>query len=252
MGHQKYAGKHEVCRQPSKLRRVEFDSPYPLQYMKRLILLLTLFICNASATEAYVVYDMESQSIVDSKNSNNTQSIASLSKLMTAMVCIDSGNCNQTLLNRLLVRSDNHASEKIAESYIGGRVKFLNDMNAKAQSLGLTETKFIDPSGLSVFNRSTATEYSRVVLEAEKYPLIKQISSSRVVKDRKESLQNTNSFLLTLYKNIVLSKTGYTSQAGHCLALVVEKPTKKFIIVILGEHSSARRIKTAEKLISML
>ena len=195
---------------------------------------------------------MDSHSVVDSKNSNNTQSIASLSKLVTAMVCIDSGNCDQTLLKRLLVRSDNHAAEKIAEKHAGGRVKFLHDMNSKVELLGLTETKFIDPSGLSVFNRSTAREYVEVVLEAEKYPLIKQISSSVVIKEKKESLRNTNTFLLTKYKNIVLSKTGYTSKAGHCLALVVENSTKKYIIVILGEGSSERRIKTAKRLISMI
>jgi D-alanyl-D-alanine endopeptidase (penicillin-binding protein 7) len=220
--------------------------------MKVVLFILSLFICNASATEAFAIYDMDSHSIIDSKNSDNTQSIASLSKLVTAMVCIDSGSCNQTLLKRLLVRSDNHAAEKIAETYIGGRTKFLQDMNHKVELIGLHETKFIDPSGLSVFNRSTAREYVEVVMEAEKYPLIKQISSSAVLKDKRESLRNTNSYLLNMYNNIVLSKTGYTSKAGHCLALVVETSTKKFIIVILGEGSSERRIQKAKRLISML
>ena len=165
------------------------------------------------------------------------------------MVCIDSGKCDEGLLERLLVRSDNNAAETIAKNYTGGRTAFIKDMNNKVQSIGLHETKFVDPSGLGVFNVSTAREYIDVVIESEKYPLIKDISSSATIKHKKITLHNTNRALLegNLW-GIILSKTGFTNHAGRCLALVVQSKSK-YAIVILGEKSIDKRIELAKRLI---
>ena len=225
--------------------------------MKRIITTIILaFISSYASAEAYVVYDADSNSVVHSVNPNESRSIASLTKLMTAMVYIDSGDYDIRLLERLLIRSDNEAAEKIARSYRDGYYEFMRAMNKKSQSLGLEETSFFDPSGLSVFNRSTAREYVNVVIEAEKYPLIRQISATyekkiEVGKKRFHTIRNTNA-LLKDYDNIVLSKTGFTSRAGRCLALFVESATKRYAIVILGEPSPEKRTKTARTLISMI
>jgi D-alanyl-D-alanine endopeptidase (penicillin-binding protein 7) len=225
--------------------------------MKKLLTLLTLsFACCTSFAQAFVLYDADDHSVVVSSNSLETKSVASLTKIMTAMVYVDSGNYNQRLLERLLIRSDNAAADKIARDYPGGYTLFIKAMNDKAESLGLHETFFHDPSGISSFNRSTAREYVDIVLEANKYPLIRQISSTyekkiEVGKKKSHTIRNTNS-LLKEYDNIVLSKTGFTSKAGRCLALFVENGAKHYVIVILGEPSPEKRAKTARKLISMI
>lgn len=224
--------------------------------MKNLIATILMFISLNAFSEAFVLYDVDEHYVVVSSNSQETRSIASLTKVMTAMVYIDSGDYRQDLLERLLIRSDNAAAEQIARGYHGGYTMFIRAMNSKAEKLGLVETFYHDPSGLSVFNRSTAREYVEVVLAAEKYPLIKQISSTyekkiEVGKKRFHIMRNTNS-LLKDYDNIVLSKTGFTSRAGRCLALFVESATKRYAIIILGENSPENRSKTARKLISMI
>lgn len=226
-----------------------------IKYFLSFLLLIPLF-SFASSSESYVLYDADDHSVVVSSNSLETRSVASLTKIMTAMVYIDSGSYNQRLLERLLIRSDNAAANKIAKEYQGGYSSFIKAMNVKAESLGLHETFFHDPSGISNFNRSTAREYVEIVLEANKYPLIRQISSTyekkiEVGKKKSHTIRNTNS-LLKEYDNIVLSKTGFTSKAGRCLALFVENGAKRYVIVILGEASPEKRAKTARKLISMI
>lgn len=224
--------------------------------MKHLLATILMFISVNAFSEAFVLYDVDDHSVVVSSNSREIRSIASLTKIMTAMVYIDGGNYKEELLERLLIRSDNAAAEQIARQYMGGYSTFIRAMNTKAEQLGLVETFYHDPSGLSVFNRSTAREYVEIILAAEKYPLIRHISSTyekkiEVGKKRFHIMRNTNS-LLKDYDNIVLSKTGFTSMAGRCLALFVESDNKRYAIVILGENSPENRSKTARKLISMI
>jgi len=222
--------------------------------MKYLTLLLVL-ICNSVAAQSYVLYDMQSNQIIESSNQEEVHPVASLTKLVTAMVCIDENSCSESLLERLLVRSDNKVAEEIASKYKGGRTAFIKEMNRKVKSFGLNKTNFLDPSGLSVFNVSTAKEYITVVVEAEKYKLIGSISSKTTIKKKKVTLYNTNIVLMNEVVGIILSKTGFTSHAGRCLALVVqtgdEWTIRKYAIVILGEESPEKRIKQAKRLINM-
>ena len=226
--------------------------------MKYFLLFLLIPIFSfASTSKSHILYDAEEHVVVTGFNYHDVSSIASLTKLMTAMVYIDSGNYKQELLERLLIRSDNLAAEKIAKEYDGGSYAFVKAMNHKADKIGLHETFYHDASGLSVFNRSTAREYVDVVLEAEKYPLIRQISSTAektVYKGRKShyTLHNTNIRLLKEFDNIALSKTGFTNRAGRCLALFVEKGAGKYVIIILGEPTPEKRQKIAKELITMI
>jgi D-alanyl-D-alanine endopeptidase (penicillin-binding protein 7) len=224
--------------------------------MKFLVAILLLVSVNAFG-KSYILYDASEHVVVRGSNYHDISSIASLTKLMTAMVYIDSGNYKQELLERLLIRSDNLAAETIAKEYIGGSYEFVKAMNRKADKIGLHETFYHDASGLSVFNRSTAREYVDIVLEAEKYPLIKQISATAektVYKSKKShyTLHNTNTILLKQYHDIALSKTGFTNKAGRCLALFVERGAGKYVIVILGEETPDKRQRTAKELITMI
>jgi D-alanyl-D-alanine carboxypeptidase len=221
----------------------------------KFILSLAFFCLNAMADESYILYDVNKNSVISEKNTNESHSIASLSKLMTAMVVLDNdpdmSKYGKNILQRLLIRSDNSAAEVLAKYYTGGRSAFISDMNKKARSLGLTQTAFNDPSGLSVFNRSTAQEYVRIVLEAQKYPVIREISSTYETKlSKHKAIHNTNA-LLKEYDNIVVSKTGFTNKAGRCLAMMLEDDMKKYVIVILGQPSVQSRTKLAKELISM-
>ena len=227
------------------------------QFVKKLILLLLFIAPDAMATprESHIVYNIDSRSIINAKNHNDIHAIASLTKLMTAIVAIDSGNSDSELLSRLLIRSDNLAADEIAKKYPGVRTEFIKAMNARAAGMGLINTVYHDPSGLSVFNRSTAYEYINVIIEAEKYTLIKQLSSTFektivTARNKKYTMYNTNR-LLQEYTNITLSKTGFTSMAGRCLALVVDGISTKHVIVILGEYSPETRTKLARELISL-
>jgi D-alanyl-D-alanine endopeptidase (penicillin-binding protein 7) len=152
---------------------------------------------------------------------------------------------------------------QIAKHYPGGYNAFIRAMNNKASKMGLIDTKYKDPSGLHRYNTSTVTEYIKIVMEADKYSIIREISSTaekripiiKRTKTRKKTyyrtLRNTNSLLLNEYDTIGLSKTGFTNKAGRCLALVVEG-TKKHVIVIFGEPTPTKRADVARELISMI
>lgn len=235
--------------------------------MKNVILTLIFLLCvsaQARPMEAYILYNVDEGKIVTSKNANDIGSVASLTKLMTAMVALDNNKeTDRRILERLLIRSDNQAAMQLAKNHPGGYSAFIKAMNDKATKIGLIDTKYRDPSGLDPYNSSTVAEYSRIVIEADKYPVIREISSTAekrvpIVKKSKRKkktyykvLRNTNSLLLNEYDNIALSKTGFTNSAGRCLALVVEG-TKKHVIVILGEPTPIKRAKIARELIAMV
>jgi D-alanyl-D-alanine endopeptidase (penicillin-binding protein 7) len=235
--------------------------------MKNVIITFIFLLCvnvYAKPVEAYILYNVDEGKIVTSKNANDVGSVASLTKLMTAMVALDNNkNTDRRIMERLLIRSDNQAAMQLAKNYPGGYSAFIQAMNDKANKIGLVDTKYRDPSGLDPYNTSTVTEYIRIVMEADKYPVIREISSTAekkipIVKKNKRKkktfykvIRNTNSILLNEYSNIALSKTGFTNNAGRCLALVVEG-TKKHVIIILGEPTSIKRAKLARELIAMV
>jgi D-alanyl-D-alanine endopeptidase (penicillin-binding protein 7) len=164
------------------------------------------------------------------------------------------------LLESLLIKSDNQAAEALAESFNGGRDQFIVTMNQRAKSLGMLNTQFEDPSGLGKHNTSTAKDLSILVSKTYEHSEISSTSSSKFfkveIKNKKKitymTVGNTNSQLLKIFDNITLSKTGYTDPAGRCLALMVEKNSKKYVIIILGEKTSGDRFYRARNLINMV
>lgn len=227
---------------------------------------------------SHLVMDMGSKEIVSSSHENTVRPIASVTKLMTALIVVEfkldmsepvdykGGIWRKKkvprieLLESLLIKSDNAAAEALANSIPGGRSVFIDMMNSRARSLGMKNTFFDDPSGLSKNNVSSANDLAILVNKTYDHTEISNTSSSKYfkveVKNKRKitymNIGNTNSHLLSLFDSITLSKTGYTNPAGRCLAMVVEKHNKKYIIVILGERTSGDRFYRARNLINMV
>ena len=245
--------------------------------LKKVFAILLLFSSSALAqNSSYYVFDETDNNIIIGEFVVEKRPIASLTKLMTALLIVESGislgekvkyhgGIFQTkmvsrneLLESLLIRSDNAAAEALAASWYNGRTGFVKDMNVRAKQLGMSNTVYADPSGLDQHNVSTAIDQSILISAAAQYPIITTTSSSKYItierKTKKKinyvSIGNTNKNLLFEFDNIILSKTGFTNPAGRCLALMVEKDQHKFVIVILGENTIKDRENRARQLIN--
>lgn len=249
--------------------------------MKKLILVAisVLMMSTAHASgPSHLVLDINDNSRISSKNENVVRPIASITKLMTALIVVEfnldmeeyvdyRGGIwrnkkakRSELLESLLIKSDNAAAEALANSIPGGRSVFIDMMNSRARSLGMRNTMFEDPSGIGRNNLSTAEDLVILVRKAYDHPEIANTSSSKYFKveiqNKKKitymTVGNTNSQLLSHFDSITLSKTGYTNPAGRCLALMVERNNKKYAIIILGEKTSGDRFYRARNLINMV
>lgn len=253
--------------------------------MKKLLLLLAFVAMSCQARvqvpkniePSVWVYNATRNKVEFAYNSEAVRPIASITKIMTAMVALDydkdlsrtlklnnqvGSNLPRQHYNRwqlfqaMLVRSDNAAAETLAADYPGGRAAFINKMNQQAQEWGMKNTRFEDPTGLSANNISSVDDVADMMEASAGYWLIQEISTRKQVavetKFKKHirtvRLTNTNSPLLFEFDNIVVSKTGLTSRAGWCLGLVVEQRKQQFVIVVLGEPTKQHRIKTIQKL----
>ena len=236
-----------------------------------LLLLLTFasVVC-AKEQPTILVYNVNTKETVLSENADAVRPMASITKLMTAMVALDyysladklpaSKTLSVTveqLLIRLLVRSDNSASEILARNYPRGRVAFIQAMNARTTQLGLVNTEFNDPSGLNATNITTARELVKIVSAAGAYDFIRKISSqaevhqTSVSKKRTKTiiLANTNKSILFEFNNVLVSKTGFTNKAGRCLAMLVDRNGQQHVIIILGEPTKQARDQVARNLL---
>lgn len=251
--------------------------------IKYLLLALTIFTSCAWAKSppkisepSVVVYNTVRDRYEYSHRESITRPIASVTKIMTAMVALDYDKDLQRtlkldgrvgsvlpkqtynrwqLLQAMLVRSDNAAAETLANDYPGGRSAFIAAMNAQAQEWGMKNTRFEDPTGLSANNISTATEVVSMMEAASGYWIIQEVTTRKQIaveaqfkkRIRTVNLKNTNSPLLFEFDNIIVSKTGFTSRAGFCLGLVVDQQRQRYIIVVLGSQTKQDRKRTVEK-----
>lgn len=218
------------------------------------------------------VYNETKNELLAADESNTRRSIASITKLMTALVAIDH-NSDMTaqmkigkgsrlppgitqrgdLFTAMLVRSDNQAAEFLAQDYPGGRKAFIVAMNNKAKNLGMDHATFVDPSGLMSGNVATIGDVATLVKAASQHPIISNISILQQVeidkKKYKVVLENTNRMLLASFDEIKISKTGFTSSAGWCVAMVLEKYGQRIVVVVLGAKSKDQRYNIAKDLI---
>ena len=209
---------------------------------------------------SWLVADGEGN-IIKSVNADEQRSIASITKLMTAMVVLDAqqdlsenlnGNTRKELLQLMLVKSDNKAAETLCNNYPSGHGSCITAMNLKAKLLGLTETRYVDSSGLGIMNVSTAQELVQIVLAASKYPHI--IEASRTAqgtlkKHRKSFVfRNTNPLVAT--HDFIVSKTGYIRASGGCIVMMLNTKIGQRIVVLLNSKNTHTRIPEAYKLAS--
>ena len=229
-----------------------------------------------------MVTDITTDTIIRGYNIDKVRGLASMTKLMTAMIALDHDlNMNRKLqlsklagshlpkreytrgelFHALLIRSDNAAAETLAADYPGGREKFIRDMNLRAETMGMYDTHFDDPSGLSSGNVSTASNVTQMVVAAGYYRHIREISTKKTAtiltqvkrKERILILHNTNTAILSQIDGIQVSKTGYTNPAGFCVALLVEKnindQTHYQVIVVMGARNPTQRVDTVKKVV---
>lgn len=229
------------------------------------------------AAESVWLYNTTDQRVEFESNVDQVRPIASITKVMTALVALEHDtNLQRTLtmsgrvgsylprkkysryelLLAMLVRSDNAAAETFAEDYPGGRQAFVAAMNQTAQRLNLHSTRFDDPSGLSSKNTATARDVGALMQIAAQHWLIRYVSVKQQIEfetkhGRKTTyihLVNTNQPVLFEFASIVLSKTGLTSPAGWCVGLVAEQNQKQYVIVILGSRTKKERIATVQNI----
>ena len=199
--------------------------------------------------------------------------IASITKVMTAMVVLDSGQSlderltvversvkppknaytririgsdakRSDLLRITLMSSENLAAYVLAQNFPGGLDAFVAAMNAKARDLGMHHTRFVDPAGLWPENHSTAADLVRMVQAAHRYPLIREMSTTSQhdvhFRNPRYSLSygNTNSLVRSPRWDVHLSKTGFLNEAGRCLVMVTEVQGEPMVMVLLDSLGS--------------
>src|SRR3954469_23367502 len=222
-----------------------------------------------------LVQDADSGEVVYMKNSDAVVPIASITKLMTAIVTLDrkldmeqrvvlsredvdglKGTRSRlrtgTVLTRnellmlALMASENRAAHALGRTYPEGLDSFVVAMNQKAADLGMTDSRFVDPTGLSAGNVSSARDLAKLVNAAHGYELIREFSTrdrtTLSVYGRPMTFRNTNGLVRSSHWEIGLSKTGYISEAGRCLVMRVRLASKDLIVVLLDSWGKQSRI----------
>lgn len=230
---------------------------------KFLLALFVAFLPSAFAQQkitatSWLVADGEGK-IIESVNASQQRSIASITKLMTAMVVLDAGQdlnekigntTRRDLLQLMLIKSDNHAAEQLCTHYPLGRSACISAMNRKAKSLDLEETYYADPSGLNVMNVSTANELVKIVIESSKYPeIVSASNTSRAqLKNKKKVFVFNNTNPLVATHDFIVSKTGYIRASGGCIVMMLNTDIGQRIVVLLNSRDTRTRIPEAFKL----
>jgi len=233
--------------------------------MRAIILAVLLFASNAFAVNITAQSWLETDdqgNLIEGYNITEVRSIASITKLMTVMAVIDSNQNMQQKLGKYtreqhiqlaLVKSDNNSAKVLCDNFPGGRFECIKYMNSKAIYLGMLRTKFVDPTGLSPMNISTALDLLRLVFESSHYPEIVKASQTAVltVKTGKQvqTFNNTNPIVGKRHSFIV-SKTGTTNAAGGCIVMMLDTEVGRRIVIVLGSKNGKVRIPEAEFIVS--
>ncbi|MBB3104486.1 D-alanyl-D-alanine endopeptidase [Azomonas macrocytogenes] len=234
------------------------------------------------ASTSALVVDLNSGKEVFASFPDTIVPIASITKLMTAMVVLDARQSldevipvtirdtqdlkgvfsrvrvgsllsRREMLRLALMSSENRAASTLAHNYPGGHTMFVAAMNAKARALGLRNTRFAEPTGLSTRNVSTARDLVTMLKAARQYTLIRQMSTTPKgdayfrTPNYALSFFNTNPLVRNADWHIQLSKTGFTDAAGHCLVMVAEVGNRPMAMVLMGSLGKASRFADASR-----
>ena len=227
-----------------------------------------------------LVIDQDTNEVLFSKNDQAVLPIASLTKLMTALVLqegklpmdqmitiaqadvdTEKGSSSRLgvgtelsrgeLLHLALMSSENRAAHALARSYPGGMPVFVSLMNAKARSIGMSDTHYVEPTGLSSKNQSSARDLAKLVNVAHRDPTLRELSTSPdyqvAIGNRTLQFNNTNRLVKNPSWDIGLQKTGYIAEAGRCLVMQTKIAGRKLIMVFLDSTGKLSRIADAER-----
>jgi len=227
-----------------------------------------------------LVIDQDTHEVLLRKNDQAVLPIASLTKLMTGLVISDAnlpmsemvtitqddvdtekGSSSRLavgtvlsrgyLLHLALMSSENRAAHALGRTFPGGLETFVARMNARAQGLGMSDTRYVEPTGLSSRNQSSAHDLATLVAAAYKEPVLRELSTSpgREIEVGRRTLQynNTNRLVKSPQWDIGIQKTGYISEAGQCLVMQAQVSGRKLIMVFLDSAGKLSRIADAER-----
>ncbi|AVO60017.1 D-alanyl-D-alanine endopeptidase [Pseudomonas chlororaphis] len=235
------------------------------------------------ASGSAMLLDLQTNKVIYSSNPDVVVPIASVTKLMTGLIVLDakqpldeyiSVDISNTpemkgvfsrvklkselprkeMLLIALMSSENRAAASLAHHYPGGYAAFIAAMNAKAKALGMTSTHYVEPTGLSAHNVSTARDLSKLLLAARKYPLLSELSTTKekTVAFRKPNytlgFRNTDHLVNKANWDIKLTKTGFTDEAGHCLVLVTSMSNRPVALVILDAFGKYTHFADASRI----
>ena len=251
--------------------------------MRYAIFILTLVFTLAAqakpiTAKSFLVTDNKGTVILE-KNADRTQPIASITKLMTAIIVLNAhqdlteelkldfkkSNVYHTKLPRTLktlsrgelldlaiVKSDNFAAWTLCANYPGGVDRCIAEMNHEALEFGMYSTHFTDPTGLDEGNQSNARDLVKLVLVASRHPEITEASGKPLVsiqvKKRWWDFWNTNSLVRKNSENVIVSKTGYINASGGCVVMLLDTDQGPRVIVLLGSKNTRTRIPELEKI----
>jgi D-alanyl-D-alanine endopeptidase (penicillin-binding protein 7) len=234
------------------------------------------------ASANVLVLDAQGGNAIYAKGADTVTPIASVTKLMTSMVVLDAGLPmeepvsvgiddidllrgshsrlrmgtelpRREMLRLALMASENRAASSLARHYPGGRSAFVDAMNRKAQSLGMTHTHFADSTGLSSQNVSTANDLARMVKAASEYDVIRDFTTtaSHFVELQPTGqvlgFNNTNALVRNGQWDIQVSKTGFIKEAGKCLVMLATVASRPVVIVLLDSYGKLTRIADAQR-----
>jgi len=235
------------------------------------------------AAGSALVVDLNTNQVLYASNPDVVVPIASVTKLMTAMVSLDaklpldevlpitirdtaemkgvysrvrvgSEISRREMLLLALMSSENRAAASLAHHYPGGHAAFVAAMNAKARALGMNSSRFVEPTGLSEHNVSTANDLVLLLKATQQYPLLSQLSTTpeKTVAFRKPrytlGFRNTNALVRKANWSVQLTKTGYTDEAGHCLVMRTQMAGKPVAFVVLDAYGKYTHMADANRL----
>ncbi len=238
------------------------------------------------SSQAALIMNSNTGEVLYQKNMNRVMPIASISKLMSAMVVLDAGlNMNERititedeidrlkgtgsrlsigttltrgqLLHLSLMSSENRATHALGRTYPGGMAAFVQAMNRKAQSLGMGSSRFYEPTGLDYRNVSTAGDLFKMAEAASRYPLIRSNSTSNygsvfTSAGRRQDYKNSNALVREGLWNIELQKTGYIRESGRSMVVRTQVGGQPVTIVLLNSPTSATRVNDARRIESWM
>ncbi|MEP6885160.1 MAG: D-alanyl-D-alanine endopeptidase [Gammaproteobacteria bacterium] len=236
-------------------------------------------------SSSVLVIDQKDSSVLYARHADVPMPIASITKLMTALVVLDAKqslsqpiqltnadrNLQKSDFSRLavgttltrgdlmhlaLMSSENRAAHALGNNYPGGMPAMVAAMNAKAASLGMTNSHFVDPTGLSSENVASAEDLSKLVIAASHNPTIREYSTDRSyavkVRRRLVEFRNTDNLVANPTWNIIVQKTGYITEAGKCLVMGAVIEGRSVIIVLLDSFGKYTRVADAKRIKSWM